>query len=61
MTWIEKDATEFLRIRSILDYGKACIASRAVVIVHWDLQVRALEVGIGGVDPETLTTAPRDL
>ena len=61
MTWIKEDATEFRRGRSILDYGKACITSGAVLIVHRNLEVRTLEVGIRGVDPEVVTTSPRYL
>ena len=62
ITWIEEDAAQLLGSGcSILDHGKACFTGRAVVIVHWDLEISALEVGIRAVDPKSLTISPRNL
>ena len=61
MTWIEEEATQLLRGRSVLDYCETSIPSRAIVIVHRDLKVSALKVGIRGIDSKNFTPSPRDL
>ena len=61
ITWIEEDAPEFLRRRSIFCYREACIPGRAVMIVHRNLEVPALKVRIHRTNPEALTIAPRNL
>lgn len=60
-TWVEENATQFLRGCSVLDYGKSRIASRAVVIVHRNLEVSTLKVWIRGSDTEDLAIPPRNL
>ena len=61
MTKIEEEATQLLRGRSVLDYCETSIPSRAVVVVHRDLKVPALKVGIRGIDSKSFATFPRDL
>ena len=61
ITWIEEDAPEFLRSRGILDHCKSCITSRTVVIVHRNLEIPALKVGIRGSNAKALTASPRKL
>ena len=60
-TWVEEDGTQLLRCRSILNYRKARVANRTVVIVHWDLEISALEVGVRGINTEYLAASPRNL
>ena len=62
ITWIEEDAAQLLGSScSILNHRKACLAGRAVVIVHWDLEISALEVRIRAVDPKAVATSPGNL
>ena len=61
ITWIEEDASQFLCSGGILDYREVCITSRTVVIIHRNLEVPALKVGIRRVNPEALTVSPRKL
>ena len=61
ITWVEEHSARFLGNRGVLDYRKTCIAGRGAVIVHRDLDVRALKVGTLGVNPEVLTAPPRNL
>ena len=58
---IEEDATQLLGSScSVLDHRKACRTGRAKV-VHRNLEVPALTVGVRAGEPKALTTAPRDL
>ena len=61
VTWIEEDSTQFLGRRGVLYDREACIAGRAVMIIHRNFEVPALKVGICGVDPEAPTASPRNL
>ena len=62
ITWIEEDAAQLLGSScSILDHREACFTGRAVMIVHWNLEVSALEVGICAVDPKAVATSPGNL
>ena len=61
VTWIEEDATQFLRSRGILCYREACIPGRTVMIVHRNLEVPASKVRIRRINPEALTISPRNL
>ena len=61
MTWIEEEATQFIRGRSVLDYCETRIPGRAIVIVHRNLKIPALKVGIRGVDSKDFAASPRDL
>ena len=45
-TWIEEEVALFLLGGRVLGNGEACSTSRAVVIVHRNLDVRASKVGI---------------
>lgn len=60
-TWVEEDASRPLCSRGILDYSEACVASRTVVIVHRNLEVPALKVGVRGSDPVAFAISPRNL
>jgi len=55
VTWVEEDGAQLVRSRGQLDHGEACVSSRAVVIVHRDLEVRTFQVGDGGIHSEALT------
>jgi hypothetical protein len=62
ITWIEEKATQLLGSSAhVLDHRKVCITSKCVVIVHSDLEISALKVGICGIDPEATTTSPKYL
>jgi len=61
MTWIEEDGAQLLRSRRVLDHRETRIAGGAVVIVHRNLEVSALEAGICRIDSETLAASPGDL
>ena len=62
ITWVEEDGALLIwNSRGVLDYRQTCCSGGAVVITHWNFEVPASQVGIRGVDPEALTTAPRDL
>ena len=62
VTRIEEDGAQLLVCGcGQLDDGEACISSRAVVIVHRDLEVCALQVGDGDVHSEALAAAPGNL
>jgi hypothetical protein len=61
-TWIEEDGTQLLgRSCRVLAHRKSCITSGAVVIVHRNLEEPALQIRICGINPEALTTSPRNL
>ena len=53
-TWIEEDGAQLVRGCGQLDHGQARSASRAVVIVHRDLEGRTFQAGDGGVHSEAL-------
>jgi predicted transcriptional regulator len=60
-TWIEEEPALPIPSGCVFCDRNACIASGAIVIVHRDLDVCALEVGIGGIKPKALATSPRNL
>jgi hypothetical protein len=62
ITWIEEDGAQLLRSsRGVLDYREPCRSSRAVVIVHRNIEGCTFQVGVRRIDPEALATAPRNL
>jgi len=61
MTWIEEDGAQLLRSSRVLDHRETRIAGRAVMIVHRNLEVSALEAGIHSIDSEALAASPGDL
>jgi len=54
VTWIEEDGAQLVRSCGQLDDGQACVASRAVVIVHRDVERSTFQAGDCGVHPEAL-------
>ena len=61
VTWIEKDGPHLLPSRRQLDHSEARTACGVIVIIHWDVQVPAFQVGIRGIRGKALTTPPGDL
>ena len=62
ITWVEEDGTQLIRNgRGVLDHRKACRSGRAVVIIHWNLEVSALQVRVRGINSEVPATAPGNL
>ena len=58
-TWIgEQHALLLVGGRAVLDYGKTCVSSSVIVVVHRDLVVTAFEVRVGGVDTENRAIFP---
>ena len=61
-TWIEEDGTQFLGSSCrVFGYRKSRVTRGAVVVVHGDLEMSTLKVRICGINPEALTTSPRNL
>ena len=61
LTRVKKDGTQLVPSRSQLDHREACISSRAIVIIHRNFQVPALQVGIRSVRAKALTAPPGNL
>ena len=62
ITWVEENSSQLIcDSRGVLGYRKACRSDGAIMIIHWNLEVSTLQVGVGGIKSEVLTTAPRDL
>ena len=61
MTWIEEDGAQPLRSRRVLDHCETRIAVGAVMIVHRNLEVSALEAGICRINSKALAASPGDL
>ena len=62
ITWIEENSTELRRNgRGDLDHRKVCRSSRAVMIVHRDIEGSALQVGVRGINAEARTATPSNL
>ena len=61
ITWVKEDGTLLLYSCGILHYGEACISSRAIMVIHRNLEISTLEVGICGIDFEDLAGSPRNL
>jgi len=61
MTWIEEDCAQPLLRRRVLDHRETRIAGGAVMIVHRNLEVSALEAGIRRINSKALAASPRNL
>jgi len=62
ITWIKEDGALLLRdSRCVLCYRKTCYSSGTIVVIHWDLEKSALEVGVRGVNFKARTIAPSNL
>jgi hypothetical protein len=61
MTWVKEDGTLLGSSRGILDHREACRSSRAVMVIHQNIEGSALQVGVRGIDPKALTAPPRNL
>ena len=61
VTWVEKDGTQLLHSRGVLDHSEARISCGVVAIVHRNLEIPALVVRIRRNNPKVITTPPRNL